>query len=180
MRSLRTAAESLGVIYIAPLKALINDQHRRLGPLFECINAAVTPWHGDIASSVKRRFVKLPKGALLITPESLEALFVTRGTEVPRLVEALRYIVVDELHAFIGTERGRQLQSLMHRLNVAAKRRVPRVALSATLGDLDLASEFLSATPWRGGRANYLVSTRTRSQDAGTRLPHHPAADERE
>ena len=151
------AAESLGVIYIAPLKALINDQHRRLGPLFECINAAVTPWHGDIASSVKRRFVELPKGALLITPESLEALFVTRGTEVPRLVEALRYIVVDELHAFIGTERGRQLQSLMHRLNVAAKRRVPRVALSATLGDLDLASEFL--LPRRGGEVERITSS---------------------
>ena len=151
------AAESLSVIYIAPLKALINDQHRRLGPLFECINAAVTPWHGDIASSVKRRFVKLPKGALLITPESLEALFVTRGTEVPRLVEALRYIVVDELHAFIGTERGRQLQSLMHRLNVAAKRRVPRVALSATLGDLDLASEFL--LPRRGGAVERITSS---------------------
>ena len=151
------AAESLGVIYIAPLKALINDQQRRLDPLFECINAAVTPWHGDIASSVKRRFVERPKGALLITPESLEALFVTRGTAVPRLVEALRYIVVDELHAFIGTERGRQLQSLMHRMDVAAKRRVPRVALSATLGDLDLASEFL--LPRRGGEVERITSS---------------------
>ena len=151
------AAESLGVIYIAPLKALINDQQRRLGSLFECINAAVTPWHGDIASSVKRRFVERPKGALLITPESLEALFVTHGTAVPRLVEVLRYIVVDELHAFIGTERGRQLQSLMHRLNVAAKRHVPRVALSATLGDLDLASEFL--LPRRGGAVERIASS---------------------
>ena len=151
------AAESLGVIYIAPLKALINDQQRRLDPLFECINAAVTPWHGDIASSVRRRFVERPKGALLITPESLEALFVTRGTAVPRLVETLRYIVVDELHAFIGTERGRQLQSLMHRVDVAAKRRVPRVALSATLGDLDLASEFL--LPRRGGEVERITSS---------------------
>ena len=151
------AAESLGVIYIAPLKALINDQQRRLGPLFECINATVTPWHGDIASSVKRRFVERPKGALLITPESLEALFVTRGTAVPSLVEALRYIVVDELHAFIGTERGRQLQSLMHRMDVAAKRRVPRVALSATLGDLDLAAEFL--LPRRGAEVERITSS---------------------
>ena len=151
------AAESLGVIYIAPLKALINDQQRRLEPLFECINAPVTPWHGDIAGSVKRRFVQRPKGALLITPESLEALFVTRGTAIPRLVEGLRYIVVDELHAFIGTERGRQLQSLMHRLNVAAKRRLPRVALSATLGDLDLAAEFL--LPRQGGEVERITSS---------------------
>ncbi|MDE2695527.1 MAG: DEAD/DEAH box helicase [Chloroflexota bacterium] len=151
------AAESLGVIYVAPLKALINDQQRRLEPLFECIDAVVTPWHGDVASSVKRRFVERPRGALLITPESLEALFVTRGTAIPRLVEALRYIVVDELHAFIGTERGRQLQSLMHRLDIAAKRRVPRVALSATLGDLDLASDFL--LPRRGGNVERITSS---------------------
>ena len=151
------AAESLGAIYIAPLKALINDQQRRLNPLFECINAAVTPWHGDIPSSVKRRLVARPKGALLITPESLEALFVTRGTAVPRLVEALRYIVVDELHAFVGTERGRQLQSLMHRVDVAAKRRVPRIALSATLGDLDLASEFL--LPRHGSEVERITSS---------------------
>ncbi len=151
------AAESLGVIYIAPLKALINDQQRRLEPLFECINAPVTPWHGDIPGSVKRRMVEQPRGALLITPESLEALFVTRGTAIPRLTEGLRYIVVDELHAFIGTERGRQLQSLMHRLDIAAKRRLPRVALSATLGDLDLAAEFL--LPRRGGDVVRITSS---------------------
>ena len=137
------AATSLGVIYIAPLKALINDQHLRLQGLFECINAPVTPWHGDIAAHVKQRFIKQPKGALLITPESLEALFVTRGTVIPRLVENLRFIVVDELHAFIGTERGRQLQSLMHRLELAAQTKIPRIGLSATLGDPDLAAEFL-------------------------------------
>ena len=152
-----SAAEFLGVIYIAPLKALINDQHRRLEPLFECIKAPVTPWHGDIAGNVKRRLVEQPKGALLITPESLEALFVTHGSAIPRLVEGLRYIVVDELHAFIGTERGRQLQSLKHRLDVAAKRRLPRVALSATLGDLDLAAEFLR--PRQGGEVERITSS---------------------
>ena len=130
-----TAAGSLGVIYIAPLKALINDQRRRLEELFECIDAPVTPWHGDIPAHVKRRLVERPRGALLITPESLEALFVTRGTSVPGLAQHLRFIVVDELHAFIGTERGRQLQSLLHRLELAAQRSIPRIGLSATLGD---------------------------------------------
>ena len=137
------AATSLGVIYISPLKALINDQNRRLEELFECINAPVTPWHGDIAAHIKRRFINRPKGVLLITPESLEAMFVNRGTSIPRLVNKLRFIVVDELHAFIGTERGRQLQSLMHRLELAAQRKVSRIGLSATLGDPDLATEFL-------------------------------------
>ena len=98
------ATTALGVIYISPLKALINDQNRRLEELFECIDAPVTPWHGDISAHVKRRFITRPRGALLITPESHEAMFVNRGSTVPRLVNKLRFIVVDELHAFIGTE----------------------------------------------------------------------------
>ena len=138
-----SASESLGIIYISPLKALINDQCLRLEQLFECIDSPVTPWHGDVPAHVKRRFIERPKGALLITPESMEALFVRRGTEIPRLVDHLRFIVVDELHAFIGTERGRQLQSLMHRIEIAARRLIPRVGLSATLGDVGMAAEFL-------------------------------------
>ncbi len=138
-----TAKDSLGVLYIAPLKALINDQQLRLQELFEQIDAPVTPWHGDIAPHVKRRLVERPRGALLITPESLEALFVTRGASIPTLAANLQFIVVDELHAFIGTERGRQLQSLLHRLEIAASRPIQRIGLSATLGDSLLAADFL-------------------------------------
>ena len=151
------AAVSLGVIYIAPLKALINDQYLRLEQLFESIEAPVTPWHGDIAAHLKRRLVERPRGVLLITPESMEALFVTRGTSIPHLVEHLRFIVVDELHSFIGTERGRQLQSLMHRIEVAAKRHVSRIALSATLGNPGLAAEFLR--PHHGEHVEQITST---------------------
>ena len=152
-----TAAGSLGVIYIAPLKALINDQRRRLEVLFESIDAPVTPWHGDIPGHIKRRLVDRPRGALLITPESLEALFVTRGTSAPGLAQDLRFIVVDELHAFIGTERGRQLQSLMHRLELAAGKSIPRIGLSATLGDTGLAAEFLR--PGRGIEVEQITSS---------------------
>lgn len=93
--------------------------------------------------NLKTKIFKKPKGILLITPESLEALFVKRGTSVSSLFSNLKYIVVDELHAFIGEERGKQLQSLMHRTELASKREVPRVGLSATLGDMNLAAEFL-------------------------------------
>ncbi|MEV4749132.1 BREX system ATP-binding domain-containing protein [Streptosporangium sp. NPDC049248] len=87
--------------------------------------------------------VDRPRGILLITPESLEALFVLRGWKMGDLTAALRYIVIDELHSFIGTERGAQLQSLMHRLDLAARRHVPRIGLSATLGDMSQAADFL-------------------------------------
>ncbi|MGE8481331.1 MAG: DEAD/DEAH box helicase [Pseudomonas sp.] len=131
------------VLYISPLKALINDQWDRLSRLCEQLETPVVAWHGDISSSKKHRFLKSSEGVLLITPESLEALFVNRGSSLGGVFQNLRYIVVDELHAFIDSERGKQLQSLMHRVELVAGRRLPRVGLSATLGDMKMASEFL-------------------------------------
>lgn len=131
------------VLYISPLKALINDQWDRLTRLCDELELPVIAWHGDISSSRKHRFLKNPQGILLITPESLEALFVNRGTSLAGLFTNLRYLVVDELHAFIGSERGKQLQSLMHRVEAVIARPLPRVGLSATLGDMQLAAAFL-------------------------------------
>lgn len=131
------------VLYIGPLKALINDQWSRLSELCDSLDIPVVAWHGDIAASRKHRFVKDSRGVLLITPESLEALFVRRGTAMPGLMSRLRYVVIDELHAFIGSERGKQLQSLLHRLERTVGRRLPLVGLSATLGDMGLAASFL-------------------------------------
>jgi ATP-dependent Lhr-like helicase len=131
------------VIYISPLKALINDQFGRLQPLCEALEIPVWPWHGDISSSSKARFLKRPSGVLLITPESLEALLCNRGFSATDLFAKIKYIVVDELHAFIGSERGKQLQSLMHRIETAAMKSVARIGLSATLGDMRLAAHFL-------------------------------------
>jgi ATP-dependent Lhr-like helicase len=144
------------VLCISPLKALINDQYERLAPLAERVDLKVTPWHGDVTGSKKSALMKKPSGVLIITPESLEAMFVLRGNEVVGLMHALRYIVVDELHAFIGTERGAQLQSLMHRVEYAIRRRVPRVALSATLGDMTLAAGFLR--PHGGNNVKLVVA----------------------
>jgi ATP-dependent Lhr-like helicase len=138
------SGEEMGVaLYISPLKALINDQWGRLDQLCEELDIPVVPWHGDIAQSRKRKFMSRPQGVLLITPESLEAQFVRRGHEIRRFFGELQYVVVDELHAFIGSDRGKQLQSLMQRIEYAIERRVTRVGLSATLGDPLLAAAFL-------------------------------------
>ncbi|MBK4987608.1 DEAD/DEAH box helicase [Pseudomonas sp. S37] len=131
------------VLYISPLKALINDQWDRLSRLCERLEIPVVAWHGDVSASKKQRFLKSPEGILLITPESLEALFVNRGSSLPGVFQNLRYIVVDELHAFIGSERGKQLQSLMQRVETVVGRQLPRVGLSATLGEMSLAQVFL-------------------------------------
>ncbi len=131
------------IVYISPLKALINDQFGRLDRLCEQLEVPVWPWHGDISASTKTRFLTKRQGVLLITPESLEALLCNRGTSIGPAFERLTFFVVDELHAFIGAERGKQLQSLMHRIERVIGRTVPRIGLSATLGDMSLAADFL-------------------------------------
>ena len=144
LSKLLSNGEEMGVaLYISPLKALINDQWGRLDQLCEELGIPVAPWHGDITATRKRNFLKRPQGVLLITPESLEAQFVLRGHELKRYFGELQYVVVDELHAFIGSDRGKQLQSLMRRIECVIDRRVPRVGLSATLGDPSLAASFL-------------------------------------
>lgn len=144
------------ITYISPLKALINDQFGRLDRLCEQLEVPVWPWHGDISASTKARFMSKRQGVLLITPESLEALLCNRGTSVGAVFERLTFFVVDELHAFIGAERGKQLQSLMHRIERVIGRTVPRIGLSATLGDMNLAAEFLR--PGRGSGVEMVES----------------------
>ena len=144
------------IVYISPLKALINDQFGRLERLCEQLEVPVWPWHGDISSSSKTRFLAKRQGVLLITPESLEALLCNRGTAVSAVFGEAAYFVVDELHAFIGSERGKQLQSLMHRIDVSIGRTVPRIGLSATLGDMRMAADFLR--PGAGERVDVVES----------------------
>ncbi len=144
------------VIYISPLKALINDQWGRLESLAEVLDIQVTPWHGDITQTRKTKFLKEPKGCLLITPESLEAILIRHGHGLAGMFKGLQYVVIDELHAFMGTERGKQLQSLMHRIEKALGRRVCRVGLSATLGDMAGAADFLR--PGAGADTQLVIS----------------------
>ncbi|MCP4655005.1 MAG: DEAD/DEAH box helicase [bacterium] len=146
------AGGSIRALCLSPLKALINDQYGRLELLCREVDVAVNRWHGDVGRGPKRRVFAKPSGVLLITPESLEAIFVLRGPGVGSLFRRLDYMVVDELHSFIGTERGRQLQSLLHRVELAVGRRVPRLALSATLGDMGSACEFLRPGDGEGVR----------------------------
>lgn len=131
------------LVYVGPLKALINDQFGRLDQLCERLEVPVHRWHGDVSAGAKARARKDPAGVLLITPESLEALFVLRGAEIPTLFGAIHSVVIDELHALLDVERGIHLRSLLNRLELALCRPVRRVGLSATLGDMDLARAYL-------------------------------------
>ena len=137
--------ESAGydVLYVSPLKALINDQYRRLQDMTSGTSVEVTPWHGDIDASRKARSLKNPSGVLIITPESLESFLVNRNDSVRTAFGKLKYVVIDELHAFIGNERGKQLQSLLSRIDIITGNKAPRIAMSATFSDYDKVKEFL-------------------------------------
>ena len=136
---------SVGVLYIAPLKALINDQFVRLSELCEEAGIQVTRWHGDAAQSQKRRLLRKPSGILQITPESLESLMINKHMEIPSLFGDLRFIVIDEVHSLLRGDRGMQTFCLIERMCRLADCRPRRIGLSATIGNPEEAGRFLGA-----------------------------------
>ena len=137
--------QSVGVLYIAPLKALINDQFGRLNELCEEAGIAVYRWHGDVPQSQKRRLLKKPSGILQITPESLESLMINKYMEIPSLFHDLRFIVIDEIHSLLRGDRGMQTFCLIERMCRLAGCQPRRIGLSATIGNPQAAGRFLAA-----------------------------------
>lgn len=143
-------SQTVGVLYIAPLKALINDQFGRLNELCEEEGIAVTRWHEDAAQSKKRKLLKKPSGILQITPESLESLMINKHMEIPSLFGDLRFIVIDEIHSLLRADRGLQTFCLIERLCKLAGCNPRRIGLSATIGNPEQAGKFLAAGSGRG------------------------------
>ena len=136
---------SVGVLYIAPLKALINDQFGRLNELCEEAGISVFRWHGDVPQTQKRKLLRKPTGILQITPESLESLMINKHMEIPSLFGDLRFIVIDEIHSLLRGDRGMQTFCLIERLCKLAGCSPRRIGLSATIGDPQAAGAFLAA-----------------------------------
>ena len=143
-------SKTVGVLYIAPLKALINDQFGRLSELCEEEGIVVTRWHGDAAVSRKQKLLRHPSGILQITPESLEAMLINKHMEIPALFGDLRFIVIDEIHSLLRADRGLQTFCLIERLCRLAGCSPRRIGLSATIGNPEDAGRFLAAGSGRG------------------------------
>ena len=137
--------ESVGVLYIAPLKSLINDQFGRIEVLLDESGIPVTHWHGDVAGSHKKKLLERPRGILQITPESLESMLINRSNDIPRLFGDLRFVVIDEIHTLTGSDRGNQILCQLARIGRVLGRHPRRVGLSATVGDPEKAAAWLSA-----------------------------------
>lgn len=133
----KTDFNSIGVqvLYISPLIALINDQFYRIEDLCKDLEISVTKWHGEAKKSLKTNLIKNPNGIVLITPESLEAMFVNAPYNISTLFGNLKYIVIDEIHSFLGVDRGLQLMSILSRIQQVNKSKIVTIGLSATIGD---------------------------------------------
>lgn len=134
-----------GALYIGPLKALIDDQFERMEPILRDSYIPITGWHGDISQNRKKKAVENPSGILQITPESLQNLITNRQEELGRLFGDLRFVIIDEVHAFMNSDRGLQLLCCLERLEKLTGCRPRRLGLSATISDKDSAGQWLSA-----------------------------------
>jgi len=138
-------SDSVSILYISPLKALINDQFIRIEDMLIETDIPVTKWHGDVSQTQKNKIIKKPKGIIQTTPESLEAMLMRNPGNIIRLFSDLRYIVIDEVHYFMNNDRGIQLLCIIERIQKLIGKEPRRIGLSATLGDYVLANKWISS-----------------------------------
>lgn len=125
----------LTVLYICPIKALLNNLHVRLSSYAALIGRTVGLWHGDISASERKRMMREPPDILLTTPESLESMLVSTGVAHREWLAEVRTVVIDEAHAFVGDDRGWHLLAVLARISHLTEREIQRIALSATIGN---------------------------------------------
>lgn len=152
---LQQPAHGVRAIYISPLKALLNNQSERLTKYANWVGLQAFNWHGDITATAKKYFLKAPTELLLTTPESLEAMLISERVKPQQWLQDLGFIVIDEIHALAGCERGAHLLGLLERLAFIAQRDFQRIGLSATVGNT---AELLTWLHGSSQRAKALIS----------------------
>lgn len=141
----------VGAIYVAPIKALLNNQEERLGLYTEMVGLRRFVWHGDTTTSARKQFLDDPAELLMTTPESLEVMLVSQRVDERALFGDLRMIVIDEVHAIAGTDRGAHLMSVIERIRRISRHDIQRAGLSATVGNPAAILEWLRGTSEREG-----------------------------
>ncbi len=142
----------VSVLYVAPIRALLNNQEARLSTLTGLIGRRAGKWHGDVKAPARRRMIDDPPDVLAITPESLEAMLLSTRTPARRFLAHVRAVVIDEVHAFASDDRGAHLVALLERISRIAENDIQRIGLSATVGDPALIVQWLSGSSLRPQR----------------------------
>jgi ATP-dependent helicase Lhr and Lhr-like helicase len=134
-RILTERLPGVSVLYVSPLRALLNNQEGRLRRMAEGMGLSVGKWHGDVTAGEKRAIVAEPPAVLLITPESLEVLLMIAPARADALLNQVRIVIIDEVHALARDARGAHLLSVVERLQMRCGQHIQRIGLSATVGN---------------------------------------------
>ena len=141
--------EGVGCIYVSPLRALLNNQEGRVQQLARLVGLDAFKWHGDVGAGARNRFLDNPTSVLMTTPESLEVLLMGGRGEEYKLFDNLRFVVIDEIHAFAADDRGAHLMSLLERIQKTSETDVQRIGLSATVGNPEDLAAWMQGTSAR-------------------------------
>jgi ATP-dependent Lhr-like helicase len=145
-RMLSEGWTGLSVLYLCPIKALLNNLDLRLHRYCTLLGRRSALWHGDIKSSARKQILREPPDCLLTTPESLEVMLVSSNVDTRSLFSNLRVVIIDEIHAFAGDDRGWHLLSVLERIRRLAGRELQRLGLSATVGNPETLSDWLAGS----------------------------------
>ncbi|MFC7382023.1 DEAD/DEAH box helicase [Sphaerisporangium rhizosphaerae] len=165
----------VSIVYVCPIKALLNNLLPRLERYAGWLGRRVALWHGDVGSAARAAILRDPPDILLTTPESLESMLVSTKVEHNVFFAGIRVVVVDEIHAFAGDDRGWHLLCVLERLTRVAGRPIQRVGLSATVGNpADLLTWLQGSS--RGARAARIIAPDSSPPPEGSldRTPDQP------
>lgn len=171
-RMLKEAWQGTSVLYVCPIKALLNNLEPRLSHYAGLVGRRVEVWHGDISQSRKKRALREAPDILLTTPESIEAMLISVRVSRPEWFRNLRAVILDELHAFASDDRGWHVRSVLHRLDQYLEHPLQRIGLSATVSN---PSELLAWLAPTGTRT--VVGSASVSADADVTIDHVDSLD---
>jgi ATP-dependent Lhr-like helicase len=165
LASQKSEAKMIRAMYITPLRALNNDVLRRVIRYAESDGLRVEIRHGDTTVAARKKIVENPPDVLITTPESLAVILTSE--KMLAALKGLQWVIVDEVHELVANERGAHLSLSLERLEAASSQHVARIGLSATVGNLKEAAQFVSGT---GRRNAVLVDTASRGYDIDVRF----------
>ncbi|HEY0983493.1 DEAD/DEAH box helicase [Schlesneria sp.] len=145
-RMLSEGWNSLSVLYICPIKALLNNLDIRLHRYCTLLGRRSALWHGDVKSTARKRVLRDRPDCLLTTPESLEVMLVSPKVDAKSLFSELRVVIIDEIHAFAGDDRGWHLLAVLERISRLAGCEIQRIGLSATVGNPEMLVDWLAGS----------------------------------
>jgi ATP-dependent Lhr-like helicase len=138
------AIGKIKALYITPLRALNRDVFRRITKYAYKNELTIEIRHGDTTQKDRKRIRDNPPDILITTPETLVILL----TQIKMLdaLSDLEWIVIDEVHELLASERGTQLSLSIERLELNSKYPLTKIGLSATVGNFEEAGKFVVGT----------------------------------